>query len=260
MKYWRSAGLALAICLALSLCAVAQDNDADDQPISGNGYYGINNGYGYYGYPVPSDAYPQTGYAYPSEQQYASQNGFQDGFAKGQQDRAQNKQYKYNSGENWEDATHGYNKQMGPKNDYKQWYRQAFIQGYNDGYYGRAGSYGPYGPPPVNAPYGYNGPYGPVYQGPYPNPYPYGAPVYQGNLPNDPAFQYGYRDGVTYGQGDARNGRSFDDHRGDAYHHADDGYNKSYGDKDDYQSRYRQGYVQGYRAGWSQVTGAMPPR
>ncbi len=259
MRYWRSAGLALAVCLALSIFAVAQDQDADDQATGGSGYYGTYNGYPY-AYPSQSNpyAYPnQNGYAYQNEQQYASQNGFQDGFARGQQDRAQNKPFKYNSGENWEDATHGYNKQMGPKDQYKQWYRQAFAQGYNDGYYGRGG-YGPYAPP-VNGPYGYNGPYGPVYQsGPYPYPYN-GAPVYQGNMPNDPAFQYGYRDGMTYGQGDARNGRSFNDHRGDAYHHADDGYNHS-GDKDDYQKRYRQGYVQGYRVGWSQVTGAPAPR
>ncbi len=257
MKYWRNAGLALAICLALSMCAMAQDNDADDQATGGAGYYGQYNQY-----PVQTYGYPaQNGYGYQNEQQYASQVGYQDGFAKGQQDRAQNRQFKYNSGEYWEDATHGYNKQMGPKDNYRQWYRQAFAQGYNDGYYGRAGGYGPYGPP-VNGPYGYNGPYnnGPVYQsGPYPGQYPYGAPVYQGNMPNDPAFQYGYRDGVTYGQGDARNGRGFNDHRGDAYHHATDGYNGSYGDKDDYQKRYRQAYIQGYRAGWSQVTGTNPP-
>jgi hypothetical protein len=254
--HWRSAGLALAIAFALTAFAVAQNNDQDDQPVGNNGYYGMDNGY------VNPYAYPsQNGYGYQNEQQYASQMGYQDGFAKGQQDRAQNKPFKY-GGENWEDATHGYNKQMGPKDQYKQLYRQGFMQGYNTGY-GANGANGPYGPP-VNGPYSYNGPYngpyGPVYQnGPYPYPYN-GTPVYQGNMPSDPAFQYGYRDGVTYGQGDARNGRSFNDHRGDAYKRADDGYNKSYGEKDDYQNRYRQGYTQGYRAGWSQVTGAMPPR
>ena len=66
----------------------------------------------------------------------------------------------------------------------------------------------------------------------------------------DPAFDNGYRDGVNIGQQDARRGKGFRPQKHDEYEDADHGYNRSYGEKNQYKNMYRQGFQTGYSDGF----------
>jgi hypothetical protein len=66
----------------------------------------------------------------------------------------------------------------------------------------------------------------------------------------NPAFDNGYRDGMSIGQKDARQGKSFRPQKHDEYEDADRGYNRGYGDKNQYKSEYRQGFQNGYSDGY----------
>ena len=48
--------------------------------------------------------------------------------------RRKRKQFRPEKNDRYEDADHGYDKSYGPKNLYKEQYRQAFVRGYEDGY------------------------------------------------------------------------------------------------------------------------------
>lgn len=67
-----------------------------------------------------------------------------------------------------------------------------------------------------------------------------------------PAYDVGYRDGVAIGQKDSQKGKSFRPQKNDRYEDADNGYNKSYGDKNQYKSLYREGFQRGYSDGYRQ--------
>jgi hypothetical protein len=67
---------------------------------------------------------------------------------------------------------------------------------------------------------------------------------------NTPAFDNGYRDGVSDGQRDRRQGKAYRPDHDDHYEDADRGYNKAYGDKNFYKSQYRQAYQRGYADGY----------
>ena len=69
---------------------------------------------------------------------------------------------------------------------------------------------------------------------------------------NNPAYEIGYRDGVTMGQKDSQKGKSFRPQKNDRFEDADNGYNKSYGDKNYYKSVYREGFQRGYSDGYRQ--------
>ena len=61
------------------------------------------------------------------------------------------------------------------------------------------------------------------------------------------ARDFGYRDGLKRGQDAARSGRALDIERERDYRNADNGYNRSYGDKNRYRDTYRGGFAEGYR-------------
>jgi hypothetical protein len=61
------------------------------------------------------------------------------------------------------------------------------------------------------------------------------------------AFDNGYRDGRKRGEQAARENRPFDVQRERDYRNADDGYNRSLGDRNRYRDNYRGGFTQGYR-------------
>jgi hypothetical protein len=69
---------------------------------------------------------------------------------------------------------------------------------------------------------------------------------------NSPAYEIGYRDGVAIGQKDSQKGKSYRPQKNDRYEDADNGYNRSYGDKNEYKSLYRQGFQRGYSDGYKQ--------
>ena len=74
------------------------------------------------------------------------------------------------------------------------------------------------------------------------------------------AFDNGYRDGRKRGEQAARDNRPFDVQRERDYRDAEDGYNRSLGDRNRYRDNYRGGFTQGYREGYRQrdARGAYP--
>ena len=67
---------------------------------------------------------------------------------------------------------------------------------------------------------------------------------------NAPAYQNGYRDGLTTGREDGEDGDRFDTNRHSWYRSATRGYDDDFGTRPEYQSRYRQGFEAGYAEGY----------
>lgn len=227
----------LAFCAVLLSAtaglAVAQTDQSNEQP---------NEGFG-------SGQYPQYGqYPVYAQPQYANnqayQAGFQDGINDGARDLQTNHGFRPTKTEKYEDADRGYTSSLGDKNQYKAIYRQGYTAGYQQGYNGQAaGPYPVYGPPPQAPVYG--------------QPQVYGQPPYGAN----PGYQNGFQAGLNGGAADRQAGRQFRATDTMDYKFAP-GYDKSYGDKDQYKQAYRQGYVTGYQQAYSGAAapaGAYPP-
>ncbi len=137
------------------------------------------------------------GYDYGYGDQTAANRAYQDGYARGQQDRARNRNYNPNRG-------------AGRARSYRDAYRSGYDQGYNQG--GYAGRNYPYS---RSDPYGNNYPYGS--NDPYRNNYPYA-----GNYSNQ-AYSVGVQDGRYDGEKDRRTGHSFRPTEGDRYKDGDRG-------------------------------------
>lgn len=71
--------------------------------------------------------------------QIARQQGYSDGLGTGAADAQRGKSYKPQRSHYWKDGTDGYNSSYGNKGQYKQVYRDAFVQGYREGYQRYAG-------------------------------------------------------------------------------------------------------------------------
>jgi hypothetical protein len=67
---------------------------------------------------------------------------------------------------------------------------------------------------------------------------------------NTPAFQNGYRDGMTKGRDDGEDRDRYDAGRHDWYRSANRGYESRYGTRSNYQDLYRQGFDAGYAEGY----------
>jgi hypothetical protein len=65
-----------------------------------------------------------------------------------------------------------------------------------------------------------------------------------------PAYDNGYRDGLTKGRDDAEDRHRFDAERHGWYRSATRGYDDDYGNRAEYQARYRQGFEAGYAEGY----------
>jgi len=117
---------------------------------------GYRNGYkdgyddGYYDKPVRHSVYglqenydpdrvPRTdvdadGYTNWSYQDVATDTGYRDGLQAGLSDLRQRKDFKPEKHDAYEDAKHGYRKNYGDKQLYKEQYRKAFLRGYEDAF------------------------------------------------------------------------------------------------------------------------------
>jgi hypothetical protein len=75
----------------------------------------------------------------PSEQfgssQLAAQRGYRDGFTAGLQQRGRLASFRANATEKYQKADHGYSDSNGDLNEYKQSYREAYCNGYQQAYY-----------------------------------------------------------------------------------------------------------------------------
>lgn len=67
---------------------------------------------------------------------------------------------------------------------------------------------------------------------------------------NSPAFQNGYRDGMTKGRDDGEDQDRFDVNRHSWYRSATRGYESRYGGRASYEDLYRQGFEAGYAEGY----------
>jgi hypothetical protein len=65
------------------------------------------------------------------------------------------------------------------------------------------------------------------------------------------ARRFGYQDGYNDGLNDRRTGHSYRPTHDSNYHHADRGYNRSFGSKGYYKQVYRQAYEEGYSRGYN---------
>ena len=78
---------------------------------------------------------------YPNNGAYGVGNargvGYNDGLLAGQKDRSTGHSFRPTQNKGYQDADKGYNSSIGDKNQYKQVYRDGFMQGYQRGYYGR---------------------------------------------------------------------------------------------------------------------------
>ncbi len=72
-------------------------------------------------------------------------------------------------------------------------------------------------------------------------PYAYGADVQR------IAFDNGYKEGLEHGEKDARRNRPYSLERNDDFRDADEGYRRSFGDREFYRQTFRDGFARGYR-------------
>ena len=72
-----------------------------------------------------------------------------------------------------------------------------------------------------------------------------------GNSQQNPAFQNGFRDGISDGRNDYQSRRSSSPANTSNYRNATAGYDRSWGSQDQYRDMYRQGYVRGYQRGYN---------
>lgn len=73
------------------------------------------------------------------------------------------------------------------------------------------------------------------------------------------AYDIGYREGIEHGEHDARDRRDYRVDRDSDYRHADEGYRREYGDRDDYRRAFRRGYEAGYTEGYNRFAGREGP-
>lgn len=111
------------------------DDGFNDRPIRSN-VYGVN-GDTYDPDRNPrrdedADAYAKWGYS-----DVALDTGYRDGLSAGQKDLRDHKDYRPEKHDAYEDGNHGYHKNYGDKNQYKQQYRKGFIRGYEDAFHTR---------------------------------------------------------------------------------------------------------------------------
>jgi hypothetical protein len=80
----------------------------------------------------PLPASPAAG----SSDQQAEQFGYQDGLAAGRKDQRHGDKFKPEDHDFYKDADHGWTTSLGTKDNFKQFYRQGFVRGYQEGYNG----------------------------------------------------------------------------------------------------------------------------
>ena len=100
----------------------AQRNDRYDNDRYRDGRYN-DDGYGYYG---GSSQLRQT----------ALNAGYNEGIKEGRKDRSRGERFDYRDEEDYRNANTDYSSRLGDRELYRQYFRQAFVNGYSDGYRG----------------------------------------------------------------------------------------------------------------------------
>ena len=119
-----------------------QQRRAQRQQQRNGGYYG-NNGYGYgnrtYGN-RSYDGYTNYGGSYQLRQT-ALNAGYNEGMEAGREDRSRNERFNFADEGDYRSASKDYSSRLGDRGAYQQYFREAFQNGYRDGYYGNTGYY-----------------------------------------------------------------------------------------------------------------------
>src|SRR3984893_3395427 len=76
-----------------------------------------------------AEGYPNWGYG-----DVALDTGYRDGLGAGQKDLKDRKEFRPEKHDSYEDGDHGYRKNYGSKDLYKQEYRKGFLRGYQDAF------------------------------------------------------------------------------------------------------------------------------
>ena len=99
------------------------------------GYYGNNGGYyGNGGY--NNDGYGNYGGGSYELRQTALNAGYNEGNKEGRNDRNRGDRFNYTDEGAYQSASKDYNSRFGNRSLYQQYFRQAFVNGYTDGYRG----------------------------------------------------------------------------------------------------------------------------
>ncbi|HWS56886.1 MAG TPA: hypothetical protein VN228_22300 [Pyrinomonadaceae bacterium] len=108
-----------------------------------NGVYN-NGGYGVYSRRT-RDGYGNYGGTFDLRQT-ALNAGYNEGMKEGREDRSRNERFNFSDESDYRSATKDYSSRLGDRSTYQTYFRQAFQNGYRDGYYGNTGSgyYDPY--------------------------------------------------------------------------------------------------------------------
>lgn len=163
-----------------------------------------------------------------SSRPVAFERGYDRGVRAGMEDWRRREAYQYVDEIEYRRADEGYRRDYGSLERYKDEFRRGYRLGYRDGYEGERGA--PYAGPPRSG----------------------GRAVPRdARVSRDPAFQNGYADGYQAGFDDARARRRADPVGHRRYRSGDRGYDRRWGPRDDYARRYRDGFIQGYRAGYA---------
>ena len=204
-----------------------------------------------------NDNYPNWGGSFDLRQT-ALNAGYNEGMKEGEKDRSRNRRSNYDNFSAYQKADKDYNSRYGDRELYSRYYREAFKNGYdtgfgvnnnsnNGGWNGNNGNNNDGWNGNNNGNNGNNGRTRDQRWGRDWNKYG----TYGGSFQlRQTALNAGYNEGIKKGREDRKKNRSYDVRRFDEYNDADHDYSTRLGDKGLYQRYYREGFENGYDAGY----------
>ena len=144
---------------------------------------------------------------------YANNEGYREGIEQGVKDVRSRRTFNYTDDRTYRHGDRGYKREFGDRDLYRRAFREAYVAGYREGYYGR-GAYNGYPDSRRRAIPRAGSIPGPTYPDryPYPNGYPGGYPS-SGRYPGSGlgiARDHGFNDGYDKGLEDGRDRDRFD--------------------------------------------------
>ncbi len=171
--------------------------------------------------------------------QTALNSGYNEGVREGNNDRQNRRQSNYQNSSSYRRATTGYNRSLGDRGIYQQYFRAAFVNGYN----GNGNGLSNLGRDPNRDRNDNNGQnrrgrnwdrYG----------------TYGGSFElRQTALNAGYNEGIKQGRNDRNRNRGSDFRNQGAYQKATQDYSSKLGDRELYRRYYREGFENGYADG-----------
>jgi len=166
--------------------------------------------------------------------QYGYQNGYRDGARHGREEGREHDPNDYQTPDRRQ-ATRGYKNWMGPIN----WYQRGYQEGYGNGFRSRYRNTGGWrdGDGDRDGRRSNDN-----WRGGYD---PYGGGIYRSE-----AYRFGYEDGSMAARSDIDKRKSYNSSPRGRYEDRDRGYQREYGNKNEYKAEYTNGYRAGYDANY----------